>query len=1330
MAGTGQFSDAKKRLLERFLRGEAARQNWEAPLEQRQPGDPIPLAPSQHQVWLHAQMAPGTPLYNEPITLHYRGTLDRAVLERSFHEILRRHEIWRTTFASVDGQVVQAVHADLTVAIPLTDLTGLPEREREREALRIATAEARRPFDLSVGPLLRARLIKFADDYHRIYITLHHIIFDGVAIYRVLLSEMAAVYEAFSKGLPSPLAEPRYQYADYAIWEKRLLDNDSAARQMDYWRGNLAGELPALQLPTDRPHPPAPSYRGGMETFSLTGEMTEALRHAAKTEGVTLYMLVLTAFKALLYRYTGQEDILIGGATDGRKRPEFDRLLGFFLHTLALRSRPKGDLTFREYLGQVKDTVLGALGASDVPFDQLVREVNPRRDPSRHPLFQVLFSIEPPPPPPDPHWDLTQMDVHNGASKIDLYLELDERPEGMIGRFLYNSDIFDVSTVRRMIGHWVTLLQGVLENPAATLAELPLLTAEERRLTAEWNNTPRPIPHTTISQMFEDRAAQNPHAMAVQCNGAWLTYRELNQEANRLARRLREAGAGPETLVGLCMERSCDMVVALLAILKAGAAYLPLDPALPAERFRMIVEDARAPILVTERWRAAKVPTSGATLVFPDDVPDTNGNLEAHAGPENLAYVLYTSGSTGRPKGVEIPHSAVVNFLESMRREPGFTAADTLLAVTTLSFDIAALEIFLPLIAGGRLAIASREDARDPARLAELIREIAPSVMQATPATWRAVIEAGWAGDPRLKILCGGEAMPRDLAQHLLPRCSELWNMYGPTETTIWSAIQRVESGAGPVPIGRPIDNTQIYILDRGRNTVPPGVVGDLYIGGAGVARGYLGREELTRDRFTETDPGRLYRTGDLARWRVDGTLEFLGRSDNQLKIRGFRIEPEEIEAALLEHPEVLGAAVRAWPDASGHFGLTAYVVSPTRPSIRAFLDKKLPEHMVPPRVIWLEALPLTPNGKVDRNRLPQPDPEEHRTLSPAPSSEMERKLAAVWESVLDRKSIGIRDDFFDLGGHSLLVAKLLSRVEQAFGVRLPMASLFEAPTLQEFAVLLRNSAMPASIPARTVTIRGNASEHPLVWVYPGAEMQETIKHLRVPFTGVALTPQDEATLPQDFSLEQIAVHLAREVRAAQPEGPYSIGGWCSGGILAYEVAVQLRRQGCRVDTLILVDSLNLAAYLAMPAWRRRASKIEYHLKRIAALRRGGVLNYLRGRAAWALERFGPKSGEILRSYEERFSQATGKYIPPPYSGRVLALRPEQMPTYRDPLLHWRNAATGELQIRTLRGNHVTMFTDGAADMAAAIEAALAAPESHREIGVPKLEASVLSKYA
>jgi amino acid adenylation domain-containing protein len=1301
MRNTEQFSDAKRRLLERHLRGEVARQNWELPVPVRAAGDSTPMAPGQQHLLLHAQMAPGTPIYNESVTLYFRGKLDRGAFERAFHELLRRHEIWRTGFVTMGGETVQAVYENYKIEVPYFDLTALPEDRRETEALNLARGDMQRPMDLSVGPLLRVKLVRLAEEDYRFYVTVHHLIHDGVTIYGVFFPELTALYDAFAKNLPSPLAEPTLQYGDYAVWQKRLIDNDSTSRQMEYWRRELGGELPQWQLPSDHTRPALPSYRGGMETFYLPLELTQALKQLSRDEGVTFYMLLLAGFKALMHRYSGQEDIIVGGLTDGRRRREFQGLMGYFLNTLPLRTRPKGDMTFREYLATVKDTVLGSLANSDVLFDRLVREIHPRRDPTRHPLFQVMFLIEPPPTAANPQWDLKQGEVKNGISKFDLYFEVEERRDGLVGRVEYSKDLFEASTIWRIIGHWTTLLEGVLRNPSALLSELPVLTADETRaVDSEWNATLRPVPHTTIHGAFESRAGLNPRAVAVECDGVRLTCGELNQEANRLARRLREAGAGPETLVALCVERSCDMVVALLAILKSGAAYLPLDPALPQERFELILGDAQAPILLTERGLASAVPLAGTVVVYTDEGSGTSGNLDAVGRPEDLAYVLYTSGSTGRPKGVEIQHAAVVNFLESMRREPGFTSADTLLAVTTLSFDIAALEIFLPLVCGGRIVIASREDARDPARLAELIREVAPSVMQATPATWRALRETDWQGSRELKVLCGGEAMARDLAEDLLPCCGSLWNLYGPTETTIWSSIHRVTGGSGPVPIGHPIANTQLYVLDRYRQLAPAGVPGELYIGGAGLARGYLRREELTREKFIDTpEMGRLYRTGDLARWRADGVLECLGRTDHQLKIRGFRIEPEEIEAAMLQHPDVRGAAVMAWPDGSGHLSLTAYVVAHGRPSVRAFLDAKLPEYMIPPRVVWMDALPMTPNGKVDRGRLPEPHQEagleEASAVSAAAATPGERRLVAIWESVLSRTGIGVTENFFDLGGHSLLVARLLRRVEDSFAVRASMADVFQAPTIRQFAELLTRRDVSAGSP-KLVRIQNTGSRAPFFWMNAGPGLRTLAQYLGEdrPFFGVTLSPEEETVLGDAPRLEEIAACLVRTIRTVQAEGPYLIGGRCVSGLLAYEAAAQLRAAAQEVDLLVMLDSLNPVHFLAIPAWRLMASRIRLHFKNSlgSAPKRSG--RYLLERMKYRLGRLRPEEGTGRAAWDKKLFRAARQYHPQACLGRMVLLQPAEGLDIAGLAESWAGVPADTREVYEVAGNHDTVLKE------------------------------------
>ena len=691
------------------------------------------------------------------------------------------------------------------------------------------------------------------------------------------------------------------------------------------------------------------------------------------------------------------------------------------------------------------------------------------------------------------------------------------------------------------------------------------------------------------------------------------------------------------------------MVIAPLAVLKTGAAYLPLDPGFPAERLAYLIEDAQAPVLLTTRSLGPQPLPYGARVVYCDEAAGSAANLQAGSSPAALAYVLYTSGSTGRPKGVEIQHGAVVNFLLSMQRKPGFTSSDSLLAVTTLSFDIAGLELYLPLISGGRLVIASRDEARDPSKLLEILAATRCTVLQATPATWRGLVDAGWSGTRYLKALCGGESLTQDLAQQLLIRSSELWNLYGPTETTIWSTIHRISQTDGPIPIGRPIDNTGVWVLDQNRELVPVGAVGELYIGGSGVARGYLRRPELTLERFVPHPfkaGERVYRTGDLARWRPDGTLECLGRTDNQVKVRGYRVEPGEIEAALLEHPEVRTAVVTACHDASGGNALAAYVVGAQGFDLRQFLQQKLPDYMIPAWFVPLDKLPLTPNGKVDRDALPEPAATETRVEFVPPKDDVERRLAAIWESVLHVRPISTHDNFFDLGGHSFLVAKLLRRIDLEFGRRLSMAAVFQAPTVEQLAAVIGDRNGLARL-ARTISIDKPGSRSPLFWAYAGPICPPLAIRLghEHPLISFAVDPADEERLPLSCTLEEIAFGMVRSIRSIQPQGPYSLGGWCVEGILAYEVAVQLKAAGQEVASLILLDATNPGLRRSLSTRDILLARIKYHSKRLARRRGFAIWDYLVERAGGIMSRV-RSQGIRKASFVDKLQNAAPRYKP------------------------------------------------------------------------------------
>ena len=1299
------MSDAKRALMARMMRGAAGARPSQVAAIGRRPADAIvPLSAAQRQVWLHATMAPDVPLYNESITIHRLGRYDHDAMAASLHEILRRHEIWRTSFALDGAEPVQIVHPQVPLDLPLDDVSHLPYEERDAAALLLGTADAHRPIDLETAPLLRARIVKLADEEHRLYLTLHHIIFDGVAIYRVIVPELAALYAAFSAGQPTPLPEPEIGYADYAVWQQTYLESAAIQGQIDYWRRTLADAAPKLELVGDRPRPAVQTHAGSMENFLIPLDLTEALKDFSRRRGVTMYMTLLAGFKAMLHRYSGEEDIVVGGVTDLRRRPELERVVGYFLNTLSLRSRPAGDMTFDLYLEQVRDMMLGALGASEVPFDEVVRALDVRRTPGTHPLFNILFSVEPPVDPFPDGWDLTQMDVVVGGAKFDLYLELDERPEGMVGRFLYSTELFDPATIRRMIGHWLVLLEGVIADPQARIADLPLLTPGEATQIAVWNQTARALPVLTVPAAIAAQARATPAAPAIVYEDRSWSYAELDGHADRIAARLAMAGIGRGALVAVHLGRSPEMVAGLIGILRAGAAYLPLDPHFPRARLDQIVEDAGPDALLTDAALNNSLPLDVPVLLVDDDTaPPRSGEAPAIAG-HDLAYVLYTSGSTGRPKGVEIEHDALTNLLATMADAPGFTAQDRLLAVTTLSFDIAALEIFLPLITGGRLILAPADVARDPTALAALIATARPTVMQATPATWRALIEAGWQGDHDLKILCGGEALPRPLADQLVARAGSLWNMYGPTETTIWSTIAQVTLEDGPVAIGRPIGNTGCYVLDANGRLVPPGAIGELFIGGGGLARGYRNRPDLTAERFGDKPfaPGlRLYRTGDLARQRADGTLFCLGRTDNDEKIRGFRVAVEEIEGALGRHDAIAAAAVRSWPDASGERALVAYLVAAgpgqlAPAELRRYLEAILPDYMIPSRYVYLATLPMTLNGKIDRKALPEPAGMVAPALFVPPATEDEHRLAGLWREVLGVDAIGRTDSFFDLGGHSLLVARLLRRVEAEFGCRMNMAAFFRAHRLDAMAAAL-GTGRPLDL-EDVVPLQPNGWRPPVLWIEAGPTFVPLSEALGTdqPFLGISLNRLLERENGGDFAFTDFAAHVVSLIREIRPRGPYYIAGWCTSGILAFAVASQLIAAGEEVPLLMLAHAINPTEFERIGKTRLRLSKLHFHVRQLVAKGTAEAIGYLRARTMGLLEDLGLSRARTavgtqgaLRSALDR---AAYRYRPEAYDGDVALFEPAERPHILDARRGWSGVVRGRFQAFQIPGGHSTML--------------------------------------
>ena len=915
-------------------------------------GNRFALSFAQQRLWFLHQLQLDDAAYNVPMAVRLTGPLDLTAFERTLTEIVRRHEVLRTTFAEVDGQPVQLINpAPEQVALPNLNLSHLAPAEREAEAKRIITAEAGRSFDLREGPLLRASLLRLSEQEHVAVVTVHHIAIDAWSL-GLLIREVAALYAAYAQGGSSPLPELSIQYVDFARWQQQWLQGEALATELTYWKKQLAGAPAALDLPTDRPRPAVQTQRGAQESMWLSTDLTKALNELSRREGVTLFMTLLAAWQVLLSRYTHQRDLVVGTDVANRNLSETEDLVGFFSNMLVLRTDLSGNPSFSSVLQRVREVCLNAYAHQNAPFERLVEELQPKRDLSRAPIFQVMFILQNAPTTALELAGVTlsPVEVDNKTAKFDLMLSMQEEVgDYLSGIVEYNTDLFDAGTIGRLAGHFEVMLESIVKAPHQRIDELPLLSSGERaQVLDEWNSTAEFYRQDRcIHELFEEQVGRTPEAVAVQFEGEQLSYAELNARSNQLARHLRSLGVGAESLVGICVERSLAMVVGLLGVMKAGAAYVPLDPAYPRQRLAYMLADAQVEVLLTQAELVSELPVQELKVVCLDVDWETiaeqsEESLAPLATAANLAYTIYTSGSTGQPKGVQISHRAVVNFLTSMREEPGITSADTLLSVTTLSFDIAALELYLPLVTGARLVIVSRETAVDGRELARRIAESKATIMQATPATWRLLLEAQWSGNERLKMLCGGEALSGELAGRLLERGALLWNLYGPTETTIWSALKRVESSErGVVEIGRPIANTQLYILDGQGQPAPVGVPGELYIGGDGLARGYLHRADLSAEKFVphpfSSQAGkRLYRTGDRARYLAGGEVEFLGRVDHQVKLRGHRIELGEIEAALAEHPLVGEAVVVAREEPDGDQRLVAYVVITQAPDAAA----------------------------------------------------------------------------------------------------------------------------------------------------------------------------------------------------------------------------------------------------------------------------------------------------------------------------------------------------------------------------------------------------------
>jgi amino acid adenylation domain-containing protein len=1312
-----KLSPAKRAFLEKRLQGQSSTKLATSRVIPCRPDEAVyPLSFAQERFWFLDQLEPGNPVYNRLMAVRLTGSLDVVVLERVLNEILRRHEVLRANYSNVDGQPVQRVVPVMTLGLPMIDLVKLPESERLDEAARLAREEAQRAFDLNQGHLLRSTLLHTDDEEHILLLVMHHICFDGWSA-KVFVREMAELYEAFSASKPSPLPGLPIQYADFAHWQRQWLQGEVLETQLAYWKKALVGISPILDLPTDRPRPAQQTNRGACHRLLLPVSLLESLKAFGRQEGVTLFMALLAAFQVLLYRYTGQEDIVVGSPIAGRTRADTEGLVGFFTNTLLLRTDLSGDPTFRELLERVREVALGAYAHQDLPFEKLVQELHPDRNLSHTPLFQVMFNLENIPLKDTMMHDLRieEIEFDSGTVPFDLTVEIVHGPDGWWCLFKYNADLFHSTTIARMSDHYGNLLQGIVGKCDQRLSELSFLTQAERlQLLDEWNHTKSSCPEDMcVHQLIELQAQQTPDSVAVVFRDRCLTYRDLTRQANQLARYLLRLGVGPDVLVGICMERSLEMVIGLLGILKAGAAYVPLDPAYPAERLAFMLEDTQMSVLLTQQHLSTVLPNHKAHLVFLDaDWPVISQQMEtdpkSDVATDSLAYVIYTSGSTGKPKGVMIEHRSLVNYTRVAIDEFAIRSVDRVLQFASITFDAAAEEIFPTLVKGATLVLRTDEMLDSVSKFLRTCREWRLTVLDLPTAYWHELVigleesRASWPPSLRLVIIGGEKVLLERLIlwQKLIGQRVRLLNTYGPTETTIvatmydFSDLIEAYDTLHEVPIGRPIRNAQVYVLDSHLNTVPVGILGELCIGGVGLARGYLNRPDLTDERFTP-DPftdeqnARLYRTGDKVRFLPDGNLQFFGRFDDQVKIRGFRIELGEIEATLRQHPGVHEAIVLVKVANQDEARLVAYAV-PARESVLTIQDlqhytrEKLPDYMVPSVFVLLDSLPLTQSGKVDRGSLPEPEHagQGQEESFVAPKNQLELRLVRIWSQILDTPLVGTRDSFFDLGGHSLSAVRLLARINKTFDCDLPLAALFQAPTIEQLANTLQQVQQSQTVSWNSlVPMQVDGSKPPLFFV-PGnmgnvhVDLGALCRHLGQdqPFYGL----QDGIQNP--VRIKALAKHYLDEIHTVQPEGPYFLGGVCSGGAVAFEMAQQLQAQGQLVPWLALIEP----SRPEVPTVRAYAAVL------ISAIRRllGGS-DRLLGDVVVASDEARRYLRLRLKLVANQF--AIIRYHPRPYSGQIDLYLTQESLQPSSSRLGWCELTTGSVRVCEIPGEHDTI---------------------------------------
>ena len=1276
----------------------------------------FPASFAQQGFWLLGQLEGSLVPYNLAYALRLRGPLDTAALHRALDAIVARHEPLRTSFRAQDGEPVQVVCPPRRLDLPCCDLRALRHAEREAAVVAERRAASEWSFDLRADLLLRAKLLWLAEEEHILLLTLHHIAADAWSV-RLLWRELDALYDAYRRQAEAALPELPIQYADFAVWQRNDLQGERKERLLRYWRTQLHG-LAVLELPADHPRPPQQSYRGATREFVVPPGLAAQLRQLGRGENVTLHMTLLAAFQTLMSRCSGQEDIAVGMPTAGRQHADLEHLIGFFVNTLVLRTDLSGPPTFRELLARVRRASLDAYEHQELPFEKLVEELSPQRHLDRSPLFQVLFQVL---DYPDSRPALQGLEVEwlpdlGGRVRFDLEMHLWTQPDqGLRGSLIYSTDLFEAATIERLLGHFETLLAEIVADPDRRVSELPLSSAAERRqLLLEWNDTARDYPRERcVHQLFEEQVRRTPDAVAVAFGDRQLTYRELNAKANQVARRLEQLGVGPEVLVGICVERSPELIAGMLGVLKAGGGYLPLDAQTPPQRLAFMLADGQVRLVLTQASLRDRLQPTGVQLLCLDEetglvAGQSRADLPSSAGAENLAYVMYTSGSTGVPKGVEIPHRAINRLLFGA----GYARLDAGLRVAQLapvSFDASTFEIWGPLLHGG-CCVLFPEGVPDFAELEQGLRRQRIQTLWLTASLFNAILDER----PETlrgieQLLTGGEALSLPhvrRALRLLGPATQLINGYGPTECTTFACCYPIPRSllaeSLSVPIGRPIGNTRAYVLDAQRQPVPIGVPGELYLGGDGLARGYRNRPELTAERFVASpfEPGaRLYRTGDRCRWLADGNLEFLGRLDDQVKLRGFRIELGEIEAVLRQCPGVAESAVVLREDRPGDKRLVGYVVAKgaaasTADDLRSYLKQKLPEYMLPSAFMTLQALPLTPNGKVDRRALPAPDagrPEAERAYA-APRTALEKTLAGIWAEMLGLPQVGIHDNFFELGGHSLLAARVVDRVQKIIRKPVPLATIFRAPTIAELARHVASDPGDAYDLLEPIRPTGDGT---VILCFGGSLMEHLIDLIPPPHPLYWCKLEHvEGKRTRYSKVEDLAAHYCRQISAAALEGPFILCGYSFGGLVALETARQMYERDRASSLLFLLEPS-----LPKPSRKSPSARIVQHLRNLPSVPRGQRTSYVFAKAKaccqlvirWTRQLYcGARLAMGLSvpvnmrwAYaEDRYYQAIARYVPRPFPGRVVLVTGKDCRA--DYLEQWAAIAEGGLTVHEM----------------------------------------------